>query len=376
MTPERVMALPEVPSTLEDLAGHPRFGTYQGELGEVSLDRLRGPYSLPLPFRLAKHKRWTYAQVVTPEVIVVFAIVDITYTSNAFVSVVDLRTQSVAFDAGYLGLPGTRVHVSDRPGPGHDAAFSRPGVKLRMHRPHSGDVHHFDLALKSLVPSAIGSLGVVGDLAKGALERVGLHTESLYATFDLQMADAPPALTVISPVTGDGVVNVTMKRAALSARGTLRIGDRSWSLDGGVGGIDYTHGYLARNTAWRWAMGNGRLADGTGVGFNLVEGFNEGNPRCNENALWLGDRLIPLGRARFQFDPKSPERPWEVVTTDGAVTLRFQPHHVHREERDYKLVRSHFVQPLGVFSGTIRVDGRSIELSGVGGVTEDQDILW
>lgn len=387
MTPEKVVALPEVPTSLEDVHGHPRFGTWQGELPEVALHRLKGTYQLPRPLRLLKQKRWSYVQIVTPDVIAVMATADLGYTSNAFVAAYDLKSRTMIYDAGFLGLPGTRVGVSREPGAGHEAWFKRPGTRFEIRRRRHEDPYQVRVELGSPVPlmdTAARWAGFDAALLKSRWPdgwiSTGAKVLGVDGGFSLQAklatTQAGPALTVIAPVAKDGVVNVTQKRCGLPVRGTLRVGKQNWSLDGGLGGQDYTHGYLARNTAWRWAMANGKLPDGTRIGLNLVEGFNEQNPRCSENALWVGDRLIPLGRARFHFDRLAPERPWTVETADGTVGLRFQPLHLHREERDYKLVRSHFVQPLGLFSGTIRVDGGTVEVKDLAGVTEDQDILW
>lgn len=354
MTPERVLTLPLVPTSVADAHGHPRFGTYRGELDEVVLERLMGPYALPAPLRWLKHKKWTYATVAAPEVVAVFAIADFTYTSNAFVSIVDLGTGRVVFDDSFLGLPGTRVHVGPRPGPGACASFKRPGVSFRIERHAGTQRYDINLDIRPLNPFA---------------DRIRWEGS-------LTAQGAPDALTVIAPVPEDGLVNVTQKRAAMLSLGTLRVGRRTYGLDGGVGGVDYTSGLLARHTRWRWAMGNGRLADGTAFGFNLVEGINDQSERCNENALWVGGDLYPLARARFGFRKEDPLSPWTVQTVDGAVTLRFHPLHVHKESRDYKLVRSNFVQPLGLFSGSIRAGGRTLEVNDVGGVTEDQDIVW
>lgn len=54
----------------------------------------------------------------------------------------------------------------------------------------------------------------------------------------------------------------------------------------------------------------------------------------------------------------------------------FNPVGAHHEERDLKVVKSHFVQPVGLFSGFVEVDGRKVPVKDVPGVTEDQDILW
>ena len=353
MTPEKSIELPEVPTTLEDSFGHPRFGTYRGELREVALDRLRGPFSLPAPIRFFKHKRWVYAQVVTPETVAVLGVAHLGYTANAFLAAVDLRERVSLFDSGLLALPGTRVEVAEAPGRGMRASFRRPGARVEIRRDRD-DRYVIDAHLRPLNPLA----------------------DAVTWEGEIAVSPSDSALTVISPVADDGVVNVTQKRAALAATGALRVGRRTILLDGGVAGVDYTSGLMARNTRWRWAMMNARLPDRTPIGLNLVEGINDVNSSCNENALWLGGQLHPLARARFHIGASPASDPWRVETVDGSVALHFQPVHTHCDERDFKIVRSRFLQPLGVFSGTVRVSGREVEIRGLGGVTEDQEIVW
>jgi hypothetical protein len=354
MTPERELALPPAPISVGNAAGHPAFGTYRGELPEVDFSRLSGRYHLSAAQRLLKHKRWVYSLVVTPEVIAAFAIVDLGYTSNAFAVAVDLRDEKVLFDGGYLGLPGPLAKVGDRPGEGLEARFRTVGARLACERTLGRERYDIDVDILHIPFVREGLRWHGGILAGGG---------------------NPPPLTVISPVDGGGVVNVTQKRAGLPAVGRLHTAGRTFDLSGGVAGMDYTNGYLARHTAWRWALGLGRLSDGTPIGLNLVEGFNDGDTNACENALWIGNRLVRLGSARFQFNPVAVMNEWRLTTEDGAVDLRFRPIHVHREERDYRVVRSHFVQPFGRFEGTVKVDGRSLPVQ-LAGVAEDQDILW
>ena len=151
----------------------------------------------------------------------------------------------------------------------------------------------------------------------------------------------------------------------LLASGRLEVGRRRYALDGGVVGLDSTHGFLARHTRWHWAMGCGRLWDGTPLGFNLVAGFNavaEGSP--GENVLFLGDQLQPVGPATFRFNAANPLDPWQISTEDGTVDVTFRPLHAHRDVRDLRILRSRFVQPLGFFTGGLRFGGRGITLSG------------
>jgi hypothetical protein len=87
--------------------------------------------------------------------------------------------------------------------------------------------------------------------------------------------------------------------------------------------------------------------------------------RANENALWIGSRLVSLSRARFTFNPSDPMDEWKVETEE--LKLRFEPIHAHREERDYKLVKSHFIQTLGMFEGGLRLGDEAIQIEKLAG---------
>lgn len=347
-------SLPACPATVDDEHGAPRFGTYEGSLEEVSLGSLTGPFQPSALARLQSHKKWLYAFVATREVAALFAVVDVGYTSNAFVLAVDLDTKKVIADESYLGPPRPFTKVSDFPGVGLDVSFFRPEASFSAQR-SSGDPRYH---LRS---------------------RIGLPIPLRRPRFALDAAllssGAAPALTVIAPVDG-GIVNVTQKWAGLLSFGQLEAGGRRYMLDGGVGGLDSTFGYLARQTSWRWAFACGRLRDGTALGLNLVEGFNEGRDDVNENAIWLGGALYPVGRARFTWNRNDVLEPWHVTTTDGAVDVHFTPFAVHREHRDLKLVISRFSQPVGVWHGTVTVNGQTHQLENVPGVTEDQFVRW
>ncbi|MDQ3266742.1 MAG: DUF2804 domain-containing protein [Myxococcota bacterium] len=348
-----IPALRTAPGFLHNEAGQPLFGTYQGVIPDVDLSRLGGAYQLSGARRLFKEKKWHYQLVATPEVLVAYAVVDLGYAANAFITAVDLRTREVVADQSFIGVPGPLAGVNNRPGEGLAARLISPlGASFAVSRAEGNEKYRLSVEVLELpIP-----------------RRISLRGEVL-------AAGGPPALTVVAPVGEDGVINVTQKWAALLAFGHLKAGGRRYLLDGGVAGLDYTHGYLARHTAWRWAMGLGRLPDGTPVGLNLVEGFNEDNADANENGLWVGNRLIPLDRARFDFNRQDLLDDWRIRTTDGSVDLRFKPLHVHREERDLKVIKSRFAQPFGTFTGTVRVEGATLPVN-LAGVTEDQDMIW
>ena len=342
---------PPCPVTVEDGQGYPQFGTYRGSLPEVDLTRLRGPYELPPPRRWFKHKRWQYGMVSTPNVLAVFSVADLTYIANAFACAVDLTAKKLLFDRGWMGVPGPWISVGNRPGLNARARFLMPGVRF-----------------------AFGPIEQARQY-RVEVESYGKPWAKPVFALKVQLVSPPEPspLTVIAPVLGDGIVNVTEKWAGLPASGRVTADAQTFSMEGAVLGFDYTQGYLARRTVWRWAFANGRLSDGRTIGFNIAKGINEGAEQ-NENAVWIGSRLIPLGPAQFTFNPSNPMDEWRVETKQ--LRLRFQPIHAHREERDYKLVKSHFVQPLGLFEGELRLADEVIQIERLAGVTEDQNILW
>ncbi len=364
-----MLALSPSPSVVPGPDGVPPFGAYAGELGPVALDRLAPPHAFPAWARRLRRKRWHYALYTTPEVVVVMAVAEMGYASNAFFAAVDLRAKQPLVDETLLGPPAPLSTVSDAMARGLSAGFRVPGARFRFGRPLEGDRYRHSVEISSLRRPRAG--------------RVRFEGEAL-------VAGAPPPLALVAPVPGAGGagrvlgprlprdgVNVTQKSVGLLATGRLEVGRRRYALDGGVVGLDSTHGFLARHTTWRWAMGCGRLEDGTPLGFNLVAGFNgmaEGT--AGENVLFLGDQLEPVGPATFRFNTADPLDLWQISTEDGAVQVTFRPLHAHRDVRNLGVLRSRFVQPLGFFTGTLRFRSRDVTVSELPGVTEDQDMLW
>lgn len=348
-------SLSAAPGSVTDIEGQPHFGTFEGYLSHVDLSQLRPPFAPDALARVIKHKRWQYNAIATPEILVVTATVDTTYACSAFMYAVDLKRKKVLFDQSFTGLPMLMAHVGDRPAVGLDSWFRAPGARLKTHR--DNEAHPFS------VEADLGR--IYTRLNPPARLRATANTHG-----------AAPALTVISPVPDGGIINITQKWAGLPTTGELTLGSDHFSLNNGLAGFDYSQGLLARRTCWRWALALGKLADGTSIGINLVEGFNEANASTNENALWFGDRLIPLSRARFEYDKQDPSKPWKITTVDGEIDLHFDSIHVHDEHKNLKLIRSYFVQPAGLFTGTIKVDGIVHDVKNLAGVTEDQDVFW
>jgi hypothetical protein len=334
-------SLAPVPDTITDVHGRPRFGSYRGNLPRIDIGAL-SPGRL---FRLAHHKRWMYACIASDEALIALAIVDIGYASNAFIYALDARDLRMLSVASVVGPPFA-ASVGDGAGGGGGATFRFGSTHLRIDQPAGGTALWIDASAKDIEV------------------RARLETQK-----------APPAIAAIAhiPDSSPGLLDMTEKRALLDVSGEAVIAGRRVSLDGALGGYDYTNGLLARRTTWRWAFALGRARTGERVGLNLVQGF-VGDAEC---AAWVDGDLYPLAEGQFEFDIGRPLSEWRVRTADGGVDLLFQPGGMHAEHRDYGLLASHFIQPAGVFSGRLSLEGRGeLELERVLGVTEDQDMLW
>ena len=340
--------LPVPDAALDPSSGEPRAGSYRGGLPRVDLTALHGSTLR----RIARRKRWLYVSIVSGDLYLAIAVVRLGYIANAFVFAFDKRSLRMAVDHSALG-PTFACEVGDTASEGCVAMF-RLGRKtsILVRRAHASTAYSVEVRVPELE----------------------IHAR-------LESATAPPAITAIARVHDGGddashasrLVNTTEKRSLLDVRGHAIVRGERLELDGALAGYDYTHGLLARRTTWRWAWLLGRAKSGERVAMNLVEGF-VGEAEC---ALWIDGELFPLAEGRFEFDAARPLEPWRVRTADGGVDLRFVPGGMHSDDTNLGVVASRFVQPAGLFSGTIRAEGRApLELDGVLGVTEDQEVLW
>ncbi|WP_437573013.1 DUF2804 domain-containing protein [Sorangium sp. So ce887] len=325
-------------SILDPSTGAARAGSYRGELPRVDLS----PLALRRLDRLLRHKRWTYVAFASDEVFIAVGVVHLGYLALVFGVVFDKAGRRLLVDRSTFGPPFA-ASVGDVGGEGSSARAWLPRAQVRIERPRG----------ESRVAVAAAFRGL-----------------ALEARLDSRAA--PPALSAIAQAPR-GVLIATEKRLLLGVEGEASVLGRRISLDGALASYDYTSGLLPRRTAWRWGLALGRAESGERVGLNVGEGFI-GDAEC---ALWIDGDLIPLAEGRFTFDAARPLDPWRVRTADGAVDLRFVPGAAHSNHTNLGLVVSEFLQPIGLYSGTIRLpDGRVLELRDVLGVTEDQDITW
>jgi hypothetical protein len=308
-----------------------------------------GRYRLPIPspdlgtgvVRRMRLKEWHYFSVASERLFLAFGLVQLGYVANAFLYLVDRKQPTVAREYEALSVLGRHLRFAES---------STKGETIWRHRDADIRVAARSGGWDARVDVVLGELPVAG----------GFHVES---------AESLALLVDL----GGGRPAYTHKSAGLRVTGSLRLGDESVDLGGGLATIDWTRSLASRETRWKWASFAGR-AGGRNVGLNLsAEVYDDANGDSLENAFWLDGRVRPLGGVSFEVPREPGVGDWRIVSRVGdEVDLTFTPLGARAQHLDMKLVKSDFVQPYGLFRGKVA----GVEIDQVMGVCEDHASVW
>lgn len=312
------------------------YGSYRGAIRRSDLSPLlRDPLA-----RVLTEKRWLWGSIVRDDLMLAFAVVDLGYAANGFAYAYDHASGIVA-QASVVGVPRLS-RVKQTATHRIDARLRDPRLAIRVTQEDQDP--QLELALRS-------------------------STLEIHATLDTR--GAPEPITAIAPL-AKGVVDVTEKRVLMPVRGSALVAGKRVSLDGALGGYDFSHGIMPRHTQWNWGFFMGHDDAGVPVALNVVAGWTHEH----ECALWAAGELHGVPEAKFEYDTSRPANEWKITTPDDSVDLVLTPRAIHAEEKDLGVVRSAFKQAIGTYRGTLRVDGRAFRVAHAIGVAEEQDVVW
>jgi hypothetical protein len=310
----------------------PAFGSYRGPLPAIDL-------RAGLADRAIRRKKWVWLGIASDEIWISLAVVRMGYATNTFAFAFDPKSRVMLADKTVIGPPRAARIADDPHASGVLAGFESGKTHVLIERDHA-ECH------------VRGSLGADFEL-----------------DVRLDESSSPPPIAAIAGL-GGSLASATEKRVLTKVKGSARVAGRTFRLDQALGGYDYTHGLMPRHTQWRWAFGLGRSTKGEPIAFNVVEGF-VGEAEC---AAFDKTAIHPLVSPKFVFDRNNPEKEWKL--TGEGIDLTFDVGAVHAQHTNLLVVRSHFLQPVGTFRGTLRIGSRDVELDSVLGVVEDQDVVW
>jgi hypothetical protein len=325
--------LPDAPSSLSAPGGGVQpFGRFRGAVGDVSTAAWDRGAEWP---RRLQRKSWIYAGAYDEDLVVGYAVADVGYLGTAF------------------------LYVYDR--------ARRLRVEETLEIPF-GWREGFHPSLRGAWSFGLGGKRWRIDPAGDGLR---LRYDGRRLSCDLRIPSLDGGMTSIAP-SARRPFNHTFKRLNLPVELSVRVDERHFerSLPHGAA-IDFTLGYPPRDTHWNWACLQGTTADGRPFGLNLVAFFNDEL----ENALWLGDRLIPLGRSAFTVGSPADLAPWTIRVDELDLALTFRPEGARQDRKNLGLLKHDFIQPFGRFEGSFRDGAEVVKVSGYG-VVEDHTSHW
>ena len=297
-----------------------------------------------------QNKRWDYWAVLAGDLVVSCVYSDIDHVGLADVFWVDLASgesggRSIITDPGLSSLP-------DRPGP----------VPLW--------VDHDGLRL-ALVDNETGT-HLAGEWTE-ADGRTG--------TFDITVAlpSDHESLNVVIPW-NESVFNFTSKHQARPATGTLRVGDRTWTIGGdagdGWGVLDVGRGRWPHEIAWNWGGGAGRSGEHV-IGLQIGGKWTAGTG-FTENGLIVDGRLTKLGQELvWDYDWDAPMQPWRVDDPGGQLHAVLTPRYDKVTDVGDDQLGSQVHQVFGMWSGSLTTDdGMHLEFSDLQGFAEEARQRW
>lgn len=329
------------PPTLFDEAGRLQQGLYDGSVADLNLPAFHLHDVLDKPVsRLAQHfgyKQFQFVCVSGPDWLLAVAIADVRYVCSGFAYLYQQGKPTREF--ALLAPLGFGCLTSESPQQGK-ASMGKGAKQWQI-----------DCAATRWILS---------------VQAPGLQAE-LQLDFDQQQP-----LALAAP-TGYNGWTYTEKNNALRVSGSLLLDGQALDLSRARGGIDFSAGFMRRETSWRWSSINA-LLDGVPFGLNLAAGVNE-TGLC-ENALWFDGNIQHLSPARFEFD-RGQATPWRIRTLCGEVDLTFAADFCRQEKLQLGVLASNFRQYAGFYSGTLRLrDGRVLQLQQCLGLAEDHYAKW
>ncbi len=328
---------------LIDAAGKPHYGIIDEPVEEINYADypLQTPMGMGVPGLLKKmmFNQFVFFGVAGPQWILGMAVVDLKYLANAFFYVLD-RSNKHILEISKITVPlGKNIYI--RPTPDNvSCAFVSHKISISM------DDGKLSAKTKDI---------------------------SVQLSFDV-LRTAP--LRLCSRAGYRGWV-YTQKTTPIHITGSITVDNQTTALESPsyMGLMDWTAGYMRRETFWNWAASAAVLSDGRTFGMNLSCGVNETS--FTENGFWIDGKRTKVSTVHFEFNPANFYDPWRITSGDGKVDLTFNAEQHRAENINAFLIATRFTQLMGVFNGILKTDDNAvIRINNIPGWAEDHYAKW
>ncbi|MDN3377996.1 MULTISPECIES: DUF2804 domain-containing protein [unclassified Pseudoalteromonas] len=330
--------------------GEAKFGVFEQGIEQINyLDfDLRGNMGKrkSLLAKKLKFNQFQFISFTCETLIVGLAIVDLKIASNCFVYVYHPSTGEFE-ECSFTNLFAIGTYIDPKP--------------------NSGKAHFHKGANSVTISAGSGQRKVTVCLKAGL---------KIKAAIDESVNYNPLTVCARAGFTG---FHFTQKVAALPCSGSIEWRGKHINLEQvkALASVDWSAGFMRRETFWNWGSLACTLADGRRLGLNLAAGVVETG--FTENALWLDDSLIKIDMVDFKFKrygDKNDCRQWQLRSNDGIINLTFEPVGNRQDKTNLLIIASNFTQHFGRYYGEIILPDEVITLNGEWGFTEDHYAKW
>ncbi len=327
---------------LVDQDGTIKFNVYDQIIDHVNYRDY--PLKTPLGKKISalrkkfKFNQFNFIGISGPELMLGVAVVDLKYLCNGFVYVYEISSQKL-IEEKILSLPKSSIYIKPEPEM-IDSQFHSGKLKINIQN-QAIEVQGKDIAINVK-----------------------------YST------DKTNPLRICTR-TGYSGWTYTQKTSPIQVSGMVRYKgiERKISSPAYLGFLDWTGGFMRRNTYWSWAAIASTLPDKRTFGLNLACGVNETG--FTENAFWIDGKMTKVDMVDFVYNAELPEKEWRIISNDARVNLSFYPKSKRAENINAFFIASRFSQFMGIFEGVVKTaDNEEIMLNNCYGWAEDHYAKW
>jgi hypothetical protein len=328
-------------STIVDSKGNVSYGIFQTPIENVNYQdfpfKLLSGYQLPKIIRPLFVNQFVFLGISSNDLFVGLAIIDLKYIAKAFLYVLNRKTGKMV-ENQQLALP--------------DAAFidSRPD-----HCRSYFNTKHF----------------------QATSDQGHFSAKSSHINLDVSLDFSQTNPFRLCSRSGYNGWIYTQKTTPVPVSGKITINEKSYSIASphSMALVDWTTGYMRKETYWNWASIATTLNEGRYLGLNLSCGVNETS--FTENFFIVGNQMTKVDTVHFDYDINDLYQPWKIRSYDGKINLTFSADHHRSENMNAWLVASKFTQLMGCFSGHLQTDtGEMISINNCPGWAEDHFARW
>lgn len=190
----------------------------------------------------------------------------------------------------------------------------------------------------------------------------------------------PYSLVIATPFKKKAHFYYNQKINCLKAHGYAEVGKDNYDFNSSSYGVlDWGRGVWTYRNTWYWCNASG-FNNGHLIGWNLGYGFGN-TSAASENILFIDGKPYKLGDIRMiiplnEKDKDDYLKPWRITSEENDLTLSFKPVIDRHADTNVLLIRSNQHQVFGYFSGTLRVEGKTIEVKDLPGFAEKVYNKW